>query len=130
MVDSVRTYLAAPRQAVLSTIGADGGPHQTLVDYWLVNNDLYVNAQIDRVWAKNLRRHSQVSILVYDADNVEHWVGIKGSAKVSVEGQEAVDDAVALALRHGRDPGAHRSEERVSFRIEPLRIFEYRTPGT
>lgn len=125
MLDSVRGYLSAPRHAVLSTIGSDGRPHQAVVHYWLVDDHLHVNARTDRLWARNLRRDPRVSLVVHDADDLEHWVGIKGSAEVSAEDQVAVDDAVALAVRYGDDPEGFRAQRRVSFRIVAQRLYEY-----
>lgn len=122
---SVYEYLSAPRCAVLSTIGADGGPHPAVVHYLLDRDGLLVNGRPDRVWAANLRRDPRVSIVIHDAERPLHWVGIKGSAKAVVEGNAAVEDAMAMARRYGEDPADYQHLERVSFRILPRRVFEY-----
>ena len=121
----VHEYLTAPRCAVLSTIAANGAPHQAVVHYLLDEAGLVVNGRPGRVWAQNLRRDPRVSIVVHDAERPLHWVGIKGSAEPVHEGQAAVDDAMAMARRYGEDPADYQHLERASFRIVPHRVFEY-----
>jgi PPOX class probable F420-dependent enzyme len=122
---AVHEYLTAPRCAVLSTLGADGAPHQAVVHYLLDGDGLVVNGRPDRVWATNLRRDPRVSIVIHDAERPLHWVGIKGSADAVTEGQAAVEDAMAMARRYGEHPADYQHLERVSFRIIPRRVFEY-----
>jgi PPOX class probable F420-dependent enzyme len=123
-LDSVRDFLAAPRCAVLATLDASGAPHQTVVHYFLEQDGLVVNGRPGRLWAKNLRRDPRVSVVVHDSDDYLHWVGIKGTARVVHEGQEAVQAAMDLARRYDEDPEEFRHLERVSFAIEPRRVFE------
>jgi PPOX class probable F420-dependent enzyme len=122
MLDPVRGYLSEPRCAVLSSVGADGAPHQAVVHYLLGDDHLVVNARSDRIWASNLRRDPRVSLVVHDARDPLHWVGVKGTAALLREG--AVEDAVALARRYGEDPAPYETQQRVSFRIVPRRVFE------
>ena len=67
-----------------------------------------------------------MSVVVHDADDPLHWVGLRGAAELVADGSSAVDDAVALARRYGEDPTPYESQSRVSFRIVPERVFEYR----
>jgi PPOX class probable F420-dependent enzyme len=127
LLEKARGYLTDPRCAVLSSVGADGAPHQAVVHYLLGRDHLLVNGRSDRVWSSNLRRNPRVSLVVHDVDQLLHWVGIKGSAELSAEGPAAVDDAVAMALRYGEDPAGYRAQQRISFRIVPGRVFEYGT---
>ena len=125
-LDSVRDFLAAPRCAVLATLDASGAPHQTVVHYFLERDRLVVNGRPDRLWAKNLRRDPRVSVVVHDSGDSLHWVGIKGTASVVHEGQEAVQAAMDLARRYDEDPEQYRHLQRVSFAIAPRRVFESR----
>jgi PPOX class probable F420-dependent enzyme len=122
---SVRDYLSAPRRAVIATLGADGSPHQAVVHYLLEQDGLLVNGRPGRRWATNLRRDRRVSIVVHDADDPLHWVGIKGSVRQVREGEAAVDDAMTMAGRYGEDPEDYRNLERISFEIAPRRLYEY-----
>ena len=125
-LDSVREFLAAPRCAVLSTLDAHGAPHQTVVHYFVEPDALVVNGRPDRLWVKNLRRDPRASVVVHDADDYLHWVGIKGSARVRHEEQAAVEDAMNLARRYDEDPEEFRHLERVTLEIVPDRVFESR----
>jgi PPOX class probable F420-dependent enzyme len=120
----VRDYLAAPRCAVLATLDARGAPHQTVVHYFLEDAALVVNGRPDRLWVKHLRRDLRVSVVVHDSDDYLHWVGIKGTARVRHEGQEAVQDAMDLARRYDEDPEEFRNLQRVTLEIVPRRVFE------
>ena len=124
-LEAVRDYLAAPRCAVLSTIDKGGAPHQAVVHYLLESDRVLVNGRPGRRWARNLRRDPRVSVVVHDADEPLHWVGIKGSAELVREGQAAVEDAMTLARRYGEDPADYHHLERVSFEVVPRRVFEY-----
>jgi PPOX class probable F420-dependent enzyme len=125
LLDRARAYLSQPRCAVLSTVGSDGAPHQAVVHYKLESDHLMVNARTDRRWARNLQRDPHVSLVVHDADNSLHWVGIKGAAETSAVGEQAVDDAVTLAEHYDEDPASFRVQERISFSIVPSHLYEY-----
>ena len=109
---------------MLSTLDAVGAPHQTVVHYFLEDTGLAVNGRPDRLWVKNLRRDPRVSVVVHDADDYLHWVGIKGIARVRHEGGPAVEDAMNLARRYDEDPEGFRNLERVTLEILPERVFE------
>jgi PPOX class probable F420-dependent enzyme len=127
VLDAVRVYLSEPRCAVLSTVGAGGAPHQAVLHYLLEPEGLVLNGRVDRRWARHLRDGGRVSIVVHDADDYLHWVGIKGRAEPLRDGDAAVEDAMTLARRYGEDPEAFRGQERVSFRVVPERVFENRS---
>jgi PPOX class probable F420-dependent enzyme len=121
-----RDYLSAPRCAVLSTIGPDGAPHPAVVHYLPGEDSLIVNGRADRRWVSNARGDRRVCVVVHDAAEPLHWVGIKGTAEFLRDGQAAVEDAVTLARRYGEDPAGYRDQQRVSFRIVPRSVTEYR----
>ncbi len=73
----LREYLAAPRCAVLS-LGADRAPRQVVVHYLREPDGLLLNGGSDRRWAENLGRDPRVSLVVHDAEQPLHWVGIRG----------------------------------------------------
>lgn len=126
LLASVRSFLSEPRCAVLSCLGLDGGPHQAVVHYMPADDHLLVNGRNDRLWVVNLRRDTRVSLIVHDVDESLHWVGLKGEAELAGDGEGAIADAMALARRYGEDPEPYRSQHRVSFRVVPRHVFEYR----
>jgi PPOX class probable F420-dependent enzyme len=125
--DRVRPYLSVPRCAVLSTIGLDGAPHPAVVHYLVEEDALVINGRVDRRWVVNLRRDGRVSIVVHDQEEPLHWVGIKGVAELLRDGPGAVADAMTLARRYNEDPASFQDQERVSFRVLPQRVDEYRS---
>lgn len=124
-LEGVREFLAAPRCAVVSSVDSDGSPHQAVVHYWLVHDDLFINGRSDRRWLTNLRRDARVAVVVHDEDDPQHWVGIKGRVELHREGADATRDAMALAVRYGEDPENFAGQARVTLRIVARRVFEY-----
>jgi PPOX class probable F420-dependent enzyme len=129
LLDPVRLYLDSPRCAVLSSLRADGAPHQTVVHYLLGPDHLLVNGRPDRRWVSNLRRDPHVSVVVHDADEPLHWVGMRGQAQVLNDGAAAVSDAMSMARRYGEDPQEYSELERISLIIFPDHVFEYGATG-
>jgi PPOX class probable F420-dependent enzyme len=127
--EDVRAYLAAPRCAVISTLTPSGAPHQAVVHYLPQADGLLINGRPDRRWCANLRADPRVSLVVHDLEATLHWVGIRGTAELAAEGDQAVEDAMTIARRYGEDPEDFRHLERLSFRIAAGRVFEYGQSG-
>src|SRR5262249_49781164 len=124
LLERARDYLSEPRCAILATLAVDGSPRQAVVHYSLAADHLLVNGRTDRLWCRNLRRDPRVSLVVHDADEPLHWLGLSGGAQVAAVGAEAVAHAMQLARRYSEDPESYRTQERISFRIVPERVFE------
>jgi hypothetical protein len=85
-----------------------------------------LNGRADRRWIANIRRDGRVALAGHDSDDPLHWVGIRGVAAVARDGGAAVEDAQRLARRYGEDPAEYAEQERVSLRVLPERVHEYR----
>jgi PPOX class probable F420-dependent enzyme len=109
----------------LSTIGAGGFPHQAVVHYMPTPEGVLVNGDADRRWARNLKRDPRASIVVHDAANPLHWVGIRGDVVTTRDGRDAAADAMAMARRYDENPADYEQRERLSLLIRPQRVFEY-----
>jgi PPOX class probable F420-dependent enzyme len=123
--DPIRRFLEPPRFATISTLDADGTPHQAVIWYGLDGDDLLVNSRVERHWPRNLDRDPRLSIAVFDADRPYHCVMLKGRAERLHEGADAERDIQALARRYGRDPDHYAGQARVTYRIVVERAFEY-----
>jgi hypothetical protein len=44
---------------------------------------------------------------------------------VVAEGEAAVEDAMAIAVRYGEDPDEYRNLARIRFEITPRRVYEF-----
>src|SRR3954454_5650721 len=106
--EPIRAFLSTPRYATLSTIAADGAPHQAVIWYDLDGDDLVINSRRERHWPRNLLRDPRLSIAVTDAERPTHWVGVKGRALLVHEGLDATEDPLASSTRPStqrRPPG-------------------------
>jgi PPOX class probable F420-dependent enzyme len=125
LIEPVRTFLSAPRCAVLSTIGLDGAPRQIVIHYLLGEGHLRINGHRARRWVANVRRDPRVSLVVHDQLDYLHYVSIRGIATPLDEGHAAVEEAMSQAERYGEDPADFAGQPRVSFRIDVQRLTEF-----
>jgi PPOX class probable F420-dependent enzyme len=126
MIKPVRSFLAAPRCAVLATIASDGAPRQIVVHYLLGADHLRINGHRDRRWVSNVKRDPRVSLVVHDELDYLHYVSIRGTATLLDERDAAVAEAMHQAERYDEDPADFAGQPRVSFRINVERVNEYR----
>jgi PPOX class probable F420-dependent enzyme len=126
LIEPVRSFLAVPRCAVLSTLAPDGASRLVVVHYTLAGDHVRLNGHRDRHWVANVRRDPRVALLVHDERDYLHYVSIRGQAAVVEEGEEAVAEAMRQAERYGEDPAGFAIQPRVSFRLVPEHVHEYR----
>jgi PPOX class probable F420-dependent enzyme len=126
LLDQVRPFLVAPRCAVLSTLGLDGGPRQIVIHYMLDMDHLRLNGHRDRRWVANVRRDPRVALIAHDDRDYLHYVSIRGRAVLVDEGEAALAEAMRQAERYGEDPADFAGQPRVSFRVDPEHVHEYR----
>ena len=126
LLEPVRPFLSAPRCAVLSTLGLDGAPRQIVIHYMLEEDHVRLNGHQDRRWVANVRRDPRVALIVHDDRDYLHYVSIRGRAVLVDDGEDALADAMRQAERYGEDPSDFAGQPRVSFRVEPEHVNEYR----
>jgi PPOX class probable F420-dependent enzyme len=126
LIDAVRPFLSAPRCAVLSTLGLDGAPRQIVIHYMLGEDHLRLNGHRDRRWVANVRRDPRVALIVHDDTDYLHYVSIRGRASLVDDGEAALAEAMTQAERYGEDPTDFAGQPRVSFRVDPEHVHEYR----
>jgi len=126
LIEPVRQFLTAPRCAVLSTIGRDGAPRQIVIHYMLCEDHVRLNGHRDRRWVANVRRDPRVALIVHDERDYLHYVSIRGRATVVDEREDALAMAMSQAERYGEDPAGFAGQPRVSFRVDPEHVHEYR----
>jgi PPOX class probable F420-dependent enzyme len=126
LIEPVRRFLSAPRCAVLSTVGPDGAARQIVIHYTLGEDHVRLNGHRDRRWVANVRRDPRVALIVHDEHDYLHYVSIRGSATLIDESEEALAEAISQAERYGEDPADFAGQPRVSFRVDPDHVHEYR----
>jgi len=124
LIDAVREFLASPRQAVLALLGRDGSPRQVVINFLLGDDQILLNGRADRDWVRNVRRDPRASFALYDVEHYLRWVGFRGTAEVSSEGAEALEEAMRMASHYAEDPAQHEGQTRVGFRFVPHSRFE------
>jgi PPOX class probable F420-dependent enzyme len=123
--DTIRAYLDAVRWATIGTINPDGSPHQAVIWYLVDGDKILVNSRRGRQWPRNLERDGRTSLAIQDCSEPEHWVGLRGVARVVRTGEAAVRDIEAMARRYGDDPDVFRGQDRITFEISVAHAFEY-----
>lgn len=126
LIDPVRAFLSAPRCAVLATTSDRGAPRQVVVHYTLDSDCVRLNGRADRAWVRNLRRDPRAALIVHDHDDYLHYVALRGRTRIIDEGEPALADAMSQAERYGEDPAGFAGQARVSFRLDPDHVREYR----
>lgn len=121
----VRRFLEPPRHATIATLMPDGSAHQAVVWYGFDGDAVFVNSRNGRRWPANLERDPRIALAVFDRDDPDHWVSIRGTAEVVRRGEAAVADIQDLARRYDGDPAEFVGQDRITFRIHPRSTFEY-----
>ena len=126
-----RAFLEAKHFAVLGTTNASGAPHLTVMWYLLDGDEIMFNTKAGRTKESNLGRDPRVSLLVYD-DTGYKYLRIDGRVSTITDPQVAHRDIARLAIRyHGEEKakasiGRFNSEERISYRLPTMRVYDYR----
>jgi len=116
-------FLNHPYYAVVSTVRADGSPHQTVVWVDSDDGDVVFNTAEGRAKPRNLRANPQVSVTVVNPENGYNWVGVSGKAELSHEGADAhIDKLAKKYLDADTYPFRKDDEVRVIVRIRADRI--------
>ena len=121
--DAVRALIEQPNYAVVSSLNADGSILSAVVWVSLEDGVLAVNSARGRRWPANLERDSNVTLIVYPADNPYEYVEVAGTAEGSRE--DADDHINRLAKKYiGQDeyPFRQPGEDRIKYVISPARV--------
>jgi PPOX class probable F420-dependent enzyme len=121
----VRSFLEGVRWATIGTLNPDGSAHQAVVWYRVDGDRVIVNSRRERQWPRNLERDARVSLAIQDWEDPEHWVALRGHARVARTGPDAVRDIEEIARRYNSDGSRFAGQNRVTFEITIERTFEY-----
>ena len=122
-----RQLAQGPNHAVLTTLFPSGRPQTNVV--WIDHDGehLLVNSETERQKVRNVRRDPRVSVLVFDASDIDNWVEVRGRVVDIVEGEEArrhIDTLAQKYLGVPDYPNPIRSP-RVILKIRPDRENVY-----
>lgn len=123
-----RGLLESTVDVVLTTVGAGGYPHSSMV--WCSYDGNHVLLNTGRGYAKerNMVRAPRVSVFAFDPARPGRWVEVQGTAELVEEG--AVEHLNRLSLSYTGKPDFYRDvmpelagrETRVIVRVTPTRV--------
>ena len=108
-LDRALAFASGRRNALLTTLRADGRPQQSVIFYGIDGNRFTISVTDDRAKTKNLRRDPRAALFV-PGDDVFTWVGLDGHVELSPVAQSP-DDAVVdqLVEYYRRGNGEHEN---------------------
>ena len=116
-------FLRNPYYAVVTTLRADGTPHQSVVWVDADGGDVLFNTAEGRAKPRHIAGNPNVSIAVVDPANGYHSLVVTGKAELSHEGADAhIDKLAKKYLDADSYPFRKEGEVRVIARIRPERI--------
>jgi len=106
-LDHALAFAAGRRNALLTTLRADGRPQQSVVFYLLDGDRFTMSLTATRAKTKNLRRDPRAALFV-PSDDVFTWAGFDGRVELSDVARDP-DDAVVdrLVDYYRRGNGEH-----------------------
>ena len=123
-LDEAQTeFLRNPYYAVITTLRADGTPHQTVVWVDADDGDVLINTAEDRAKPRHIRANPNVSIAVVNPANGYQSLVVSGKAEMTTEGAEAhIDKLAKKYLDADTYPFRKEGEVRTIVRIRPDRV--------
>jgi PPOX class probable F420-dependent enzyme len=108
----------------LATSMTDGMPQVTPVWFNTDGENILINSATGRVKDRNMRTRPKVALCIADPLDPYRYIQIQGKViEITTEGADAHIDALAFKyLGKEKYPYRKPSEQRVTYRIQPLRI--------
>jgi PPOX class probable F420-dependent enzyme len=110
----------------LATLNPDGSPQVTTMWVDVRDGRILVNSALNRKKPRNLANDPRVALSWYDPERPYNSISIQGRVVDTYEGDRADADIDALAKKYldeDRYPFRSADEERVSYLIEPLHVW-------
>lgn len=118
----VRALLDTPNHAVVTTLGADGQPHSTVVWVDLQDGRLALNSAVGRAWPTNLERDPRITVVVLDESNPYTYVEVRGRATATTEGADEHIERLSRKYTGGAYAGRAPGMQRVTYLVEADRV--------
>lgn len=115
-----RTFLEAPRYAVLATIDPDGTPQLSVVWYELRGDVVMMNTARGRVKDRNMRRDPRVTLCIEEG---LEYVSLQGRVEIIDDLDTAQRDIHALAVRYDGPEAAQKQVERQFAREQRVTLL-------
>lgn len=108
----------------LTTLMPDGSPQTQPVWVDYEHGKVVVNSALGRQKDKNMRRDPRVAVTLMDPENPYRYVEIRGKVTdITQDGADShIDKMAKKYLGKDKYPFAQPGEQRVLYKIEPLKI--------
>jgi PPOX class probable F420-dependent enzyme len=123
LTDDQKKFLDQPFVGVVTTLRADGSPHNTVVWVEVEDGIVSFNTALGRAKPKHLEQNPHAGVTVVDPNDPWKWVSVDGRAEVTTEGADAQIDRLSKKYL-GKDeyPFRNPGEQRVTVRITPEHV--------
>jgi PPOX class probable F420-dependent enzyme len=123
LTDTQLRFLGNPYVGVVTTMRADGSPHNTIVWVDAEDGEVSFNTATGRAKPRHLERDPRVALTVVDPQDDHRWLSISGTAEVTRDDADPQIDRLARKYT-GADEyqGRNDREQRLKVRIRPERV--------
>jgi PPOX class probable F420-dependent enzyme len=119
--DATRQLLDGRNFAVIACIGADGGPHSSVVWIDRDGDTVLFSVTADKQKARNLARDPRVSVSVFDLDNPYHSADIRGTVELVEDPAKALSERLSQKYL-GQSAPPEPEHRRLIARITPTKV--------
>jgi PPOX class probable F420-dependent enzyme len=118
-------FFAEPNYPVLTTLRADGTPHNTVVWVdWDEEKGLSFNTAVGRAKHRHLERNPHLALTV--VKEPYRWISVTGRGQLVTEGADAqIDHLAKKYLGQERYPWRAEGEVRVTVRVEIDKVEDF-----
>jgi len=118
-------FLEQPFVGVVTTLRADGSPHNTVVWIDVDDGKPSFNTAMGRAKANHLERDPRAAVTVVDPNDPYKWLAIDGRAQLTTDGADEQIDKLAFKYE-GRESFDRPAEQiRLKVRITPDHVTAY-----
>ena len=123
LTDTQLRFLDNPYVGVVTTMRADGSPHNTIVWVDAEDGEVSFNTATGRAKPRHLERDPRVALTVVDPQDDYRWLSISGTAEVTREDADPQIDRLARKyIGEDEYPWRNAREQRLKVRIRPERV--------
>jgi PPOX class probable F420-dependent enzyme len=108
--------------AAVTTLNADGTPHNVFVWVDVDDGKVVLNSAEGRLWPTNAQRDPRMAVLVANRDYPGEYVEIRGRAEASHDDGDAIIDHLSRKFIGQDYPYRQPDEVRVTIRVAPDRV--------
>ena len=122
--NAAQSFLREKVYAHIATLMLDGSPQVTPLWVDTDGTDILINTAVGRIKTNNMQRDGRVALSIMGLESAYRCLWVRGNV-VEIKKDTALIDA--LSLKYTGNPkyqGYQEGVDRISVRIEPMRIFE------